>query len=140
MKSWVYHMIEGLKQMKGFKMWSQPQDKWKWNDLFILPKWWSIVVWAFAILIYLTFNTCGTYVHQPKPSTYKAFPLIDSNNRLHKFDKEYNIGLYDESIMYCVEHHKWVSVRGIYKKSNGVGKLEAGSVKTYSVREKGRQW
>ena len=98
-------------------------------DLYLLPKWWSIAIWIIVALLWL--SNCGIGIKSSDRET-NFFPLIDSNNRLHKFRKEFDIGLYDESIMYCVEHHKWVGVKGVYKNSNGVGVLEAGEVKEFT--------
>jgi len=110
----------------------------KWNDLYILPKWWSIVVWIVATIFYLSIMGCkDTYIfgYGLKPegadkSIY--FPLIDKKNQSHKYRKEYNIGIYDEDILYCASHHKWEEVRGVYD-------MEL-DMKVYEVKELPKQW
>ena len=143
MPKWVHHMIRGLKQMR-----SNIDGTWiTWGDLFILPKWWSISIWCVVILIFLILSGCkeDTYImgynKDGKKST-EYFPLVDKNNRLHKFRKEYNIGIYDEDILYCVTHHKWVSVKGVYKGPIVDENSDSLSwTKTYEVRElKNNQW
>ena len=107
-----------------------------WGDLFILPKWWSISIWCVVILIFLTLSGCkDTYImgyglNARSETIY--FPLIDDKNVSHKYRKEFNIGIYDEDILYCASHHKWEEVMGVYNMDL--------DIKQYKVRELPKQW
>ena len=112
----------------------------RWQDLYLLPKWWSIAVWLIAILFYLTLAGCKEdmyimgygLVPGDKEEAKLNFPLIDRNNVTHDFLTEYNIGIYDEDVMYCASHHKWETIKAIYN-------IEL-DIKQYDVRELPKQW
>ena len=108
----------------------------RWQDLYLLPKWWSIAVWSITIILYLTLIGCKEdmyimvygLVPGDKEEATLNFPLIDKNNVTHNFLKEFNIGIYDEDVMYCASHHTWESIRGVYDMES--------DMKVYEVRDK----
>ena len=108
----------------------------RWQDLYLLPKWWSISIWCVVILIYLTLAGCtDTYIMGyglDARSETIYFPLIDDKNQSHKYRMEYNIGIYDEDILYCASHHKWEEVMGVYNMDL--------DIKQYKVKELPKQW
>jgi|TARA_B100001094_G_scaffold61282_1_gene56972 hypothetical protein len=100
----------------------------KWQDLYLLPKWWSIAVWIAAILFYLSLYGCAHLSVNLTDREY--FPLIDEHDNSHTYDKEYNIGLYDEHILYCATHHQWESIKGVWNTDDEEWEIK------YRVRDK----
>jgi len=105
----------------GFNYTGQRKPK-RWNRLFILPKWWSIVIWVIVIAVVISIQGCvGAVIDRPIEKMI-YFPIIDRNGTVHDYKKGLGMEMNQVYDLYCTRHYKWERIQVRYGKIDSSGK------------------